>query len=147
MRQLSLKSHFLVSLQLAGITLSCWPVGWLNRGNVWWLTVVASGTVIGLTTLAYNKIGNFSIYPEPKPHIKLITDGPYRFVRHPMYSSLIIMMLGIAGYNWHWINIVGVVCVMLAVTGKAVMEESFLRKMFTEYDDYAAKTRRFIPWF
>ncbi|OZG75264.1 hypothetical protein BTA51_02445 [Hahella sp. CCB-MM4] len=147
MRRLSLKSHVLVALQLIGITLSCWPVGWINRGSVGWLVVVLLGTVAGLATLGYNKIGNFSIYPEPKPHVKLVTNGPYRFVRHPMYSSLFIMMVGIAGYNWHWLNAIGVGCVVLAVSGKAVMEERFLREMFSVYDEYAAKTPRFVPWY
>ncbi len=140
-----LKSHSLVVLQLGGVALSCWPVGWVNQGHMAWLLLVLIGTVCGLTTLAYNKIGNFRVYPEPKQDAKLITNGPYRFVRHPMYSSLILMMLGISGYNGYWPNLLGVVCVVIAVTAKAAMEEHYMVLKFSEYEGYAAKTPRFIP--
>ncbi|WP_020407273.1 methyltransferase family protein [Hahella ganghwensis] len=146
MRKPSIKSHCLVMLQLAGVALSCWPVGWINRGSAWWLIIAGCGIAFGLTTLAYNKIGNFSIYPEPKTQVKLITNGPYHLVRHPMYTSLMVMMVSIAGYNWHWVNVLGVVCVLLAVTGKALMEERFMTELFPEYRDYAAETPRFIPF-
>jgi len=141
----SLKSHGLVTVQLGGVALGCWPVGWVNQGHIAWLLLVIFGTICGLITLAYNKVGNFRIYPEPKQNSKLITNGPYRFVRHPMYSSLILMMLGIAGYNGYWLNILGVVCVLLAVMAKAKMEEDYLTQMFSDYAEYAAKTPRFIP--
>ena len=145
LRQHSIKSHILVGLQLCGLALCCYPVGLKNSGSVYWLSACALGAVLGIHTLCYNKIGNFSIYPELKKHAALITSGPYRYIRHPMYTSLIIMMIGIAFYNYHWINAIGVIMVVFAVISKANSEEKILLMEFDLYTEYQQKTHRFIP--
>lgn len=85
------------------------------------------------------------MYPEPKEHAQLITTGPYRYIRHPMYVSLIIMMLGITFYNYHVLNFFGVVMVIIAVISKARIEEKLLNNHFQNYNDYQRQTSRFIP--
>ena len=130
---------------MSGIVLSCIPVGSKNSGSIYWIILCVIGGAVGVTTLCYNKIGNFSVYPEPKQQAKLITTGPYRFIRHPMYTSLIIMMIGIALYNYHWINFLGVVIVILAVIYKANIEEVLLNNHFPDYSNYQQQTKRFIP--
>lgn len=139
-------SHIQVAGQLAGIFLACYPVGLVNRGAPWWLALCLPGVLFGVWALFHNRIGNFSVYPEPKNHAHLVTSGPYRMVRHPMYSALILMMLGITGYNGHVLNLLGFVLVLAAVTTKAVREERFLRARFSGYADYARTTPRFLPF-
>ena len=138
-------SHLLVALQFAGVALSCYPVGWQNHGHPFWLAFCAIGTALGITTLCYNKLGNFSVYPEPKTGTELITHGPYQYARHPMYTSLIVMMFGIACYNGHWLNVPGLALVLIAVLLKADREEVLLAQVFAQYPEYCDKTRRFIP--
>ncbi len=106
----------------------------------------ALGAAFGIQTLCHNKIGNFSVYPEIKQHAKLITTGPYRFIRHPMYISLLIMMIGVALYNYHWINVIGVSMVMLTVINKANIEEKLLLMRFVAYAEYQKKSHRFVPY-
>ena len=144
-RQHTLKNHFLVLVQLSGIALSCYPVNLQNYGNSLWLILCAIGAALGIWTLCFNKIGNFSVYPEIKTHAKLITNGPYHYIRHPMYSALILMMIGIALYNYHYLNAIGVFMVTLAVINKANEEEKLLLIKFSEYESYQLKTQRFIP--
>jgi len=139
-------SHVQVAAQLAGVFLCCWPVGLANLGSSWWLLFCLAGTVFGLWALFHNHVGNFRIYPEPRPGARLVTTGPYRLVRHPMYSALVVMMLGVAGYNGHFMNGAGLVLVAVAVLTKAVREERFLDEHFADYRRYAAKTPRFIPY-
>ncbi len=141
----ALSSHFLVALQMTGIALSCYPVGWENQGHPLGLALCALGGVLGSTTVWYNGPGNFSVYPEPKAGTQLITDGPYRYARHPMYTSLVIMMLGIAAYNGHWLNLSGLLLVVLSVVLKAGREEVLLAQLFSEYPAYCDRTRRFVP--
>ena len=131
---------------MSGIALSCIPVGLKNLGSVYWLVLCVIGAALGITTLCYNKIGNFSVYPEPKQQTKLITTGPYRHIRHPMYVSLIIMMVGIACYNYHYLNFLGVAMVTFAVIGKANIEEDLLNHRFDNYSTYQQQTNRFIPY-
>ena len=139
-------SHILVALQLCGIAFSCYPVGLQNSGSIFWLTLCALGAILGVLTLCYNKIGNFSVYPEIKHQAKLITSGPYQFIRHPMYTSLIVMMVGIALYNFHWLNTVGVMMVIFAVINKANIEEKLLLMRFAKYAQYQRKSHRFLPY-
>jgi len=141
-----LSSHLLVSLQMSGIAFCCYPVGLQNSGNIYWLIVCALGATLGIQTLCYNKMGNFSVYPEVKHQAALITTGPYRSIRHPMYTSLITMMIGIALYNYHWVNAVGVLMVAGAVINKANREEKLLLMKFLEYAHYQQKSYRFLPY-
>lgn len=139
-------SHVQVTTQLAGVALSCFPVGLLNRGSPGWLMLCLAGTAFGMWALFHNRVGNFRIYPEPRPGAELITSGPYRLVRHPMYTALMVMMLGVALYNGHVVNAAGFILVTVAVAGKAVREERFLGDRFRGYREYAAATPRFIPY-
>jgi protein-S-isoprenylcysteine O-methyltransferase Ste14 len=62
-----------------------------------------------------------------------------------MYVSLLLMMTGIALYNLHAVNFVGLCLVTVAVLGKVSIEERLLRARFPAYAEYAARTPRFVP--
>lgn len=141
-----LLSHVQVITQLLGVGLCCYPVGWVNLGSTWWLLLCLLGSILGLWVLFHNPIGNFSIYPELKPNAKLIITGPYKWIRHPMYGALIVMMFGIVGYNGSGFNLIGLFLVILAVVTKAIREEKFLLQLFPKYFEYSQKTKRFIPF-
>jgi len=117
-----------------------------NRGMGWFLVLCAAGTTLGLISLCYNRPSNFAVYPEVRVGAKLITRGPYQYVRHPMYVALMVMMIGIAGYNGHWINFIGAAGVIIVVTIKAVREEALLPQVFPEYRLYQSRTARFVPY-
>lgn len=131
----------LVIMQLSGVAMCCFPVGLKNMGSLYGLILCVLGAAFGITTLCYNKIGNFSVYPEPKPQAILITSGPYQYIRHPMYVSLVIMMIGIALYNFHWLNGLGLIIVTLAVIYKTTIEEKLLELHFSNYSKYQQKTK------
>jgi len=131
---------------MTGILLAAWPFATAGHGHPALFLVSAAGFALGATALAHNRPGNFNIYPEPKPDTRLITCGPYRFIRHPMYTSLLLIMLGITLYRRQPGNFLGLGLVVLAVSGKAVREEALLGRQFPAYDAYCRKTWRFIPW-
>jgi protein-S-isoprenylcysteine O-methyltransferase Ste14 len=60
--------------------------------------------------------------------------------------SLMIMLSGIALYNYHWLNSIGVVMVLYAVINSANSEEKLLLMRFNEYTEYQQKTHRFLPY-
>jgi len=136
-------SHALVATQLGGILLACYVFG--PQGSYAWLGLCAAGALLGAVTLFFNRPGNFSIYPEPKVDARLITAGPYAYVRHPMYSALMLLMAGIGAYNGGWPNLLGALAVAVAVNGKARKEERYLQRKFADYADYARRTGRFVP--
>lgn len=139
-------SHFLVALQFASIGVGLYPWAGQPQGSPWWLVLTGLGVLVGLYTLLHNRPGNFAIYPEPKERACLVTTGPYRWVRHPMYLAVLLFMLGIALYNGTWINAVAMVTLFLALWGKMIREERYLHRHFDGYGDYACRCKRLIPF-
>ena len=138
-------SHVLVALQAVFLALCCYPVGLRNAGSAWWLLLCLAGAALGILVLTYNKLGNFGVYPEIRRGAELVTEGPYKYVRHPMYGALIMMMVGIAGYNGHWTNAAAALGIVVVVAVKAQREERLLPVVFPEYADYQQRTKRFVP--
>lgn len=139
-------SYGLVGCQALGMLLACIPWAAQTRGPDEALLLSAVGACLGFATLWFNRLGNFSVFPEIKNRANLITGGPYRYMRHPMYTALILLMAGIAIYNGHEANYLGLVLVIIAVFGKSSLEERYLLEKFPNYAEYRARTRRFIPW-
>ena len=77
---------------------------------------------------------------------QLATTGPYRSVRHPQYVGFLLIM---AGFLLQWPTLLTLVMfpiLALAYTRLAMSEEHEVRAQFgTEYEQYAARTPRFIP--
>jgi protein-S-isoprenylcysteine O-methyltransferase Ste14 len=140
-----LLGYILVALQISAIILCSFPFGKI-KGFIGGLLLFAVGSVIGAITIYFNRIGNFSIYPEIKYNASLITNGPYKYIRHPMYTSLFIMMLGITIYNSHYINFIGLAILIPTLIAKAYIEESLLKNHFSTYSSYMEKTKKFIPF-
>lgn len=138
--------HLLVMAQLTGVVLAIVPPINGQQSGFGWLSVAGLGIALGMTTLCFNRIGNFSIYPTPHPSAQLITNGPYRLVRHPMYVSLALMMVGIAGYNQGVRHALAALSVIAVVIAKAGIEERLMSARYPEYDAYCRRTRRFIPY-
>ena len=57
------------------------------------LLLQASAALIGLWAVQTMHLGRFNIIPDPMPDIQLVTTGPYRFIRHPMYFSILLFFL------------------------------------------------------
>jgi len=110
------------------------------------LTILAVGILFGLWTISYNRLGNFNIRPELKEGCELITTGPYRFVRHPMYTSVLLISLALAVatpiyLEWSSLILLGVVLAL-----KSVREERLWCEGSKEYKNYMKKTKSFIPF-
>ena len=76
----------------------------------------------------------------------LVTKGPYRYIRNPIYAAAwLIIWTGVA-VHWSDMNaaLAGVVAVALLV--RIACEEQLLRAAYPEYADYARKTARLIPF-
>lgn len=145
LRKKSTISHLLVSLQFAAIVIVAWPFDGVPGDRLSWLSLSAFGVIVGLYTLAHNRLGNFGIYPEPLPDACLVTTGPYRWIRHPMYTSLLLFMLGIALYRHAWPNYLGMLLLTIAIFGKMHREELHLHTRFEDYSDYVKRTYRLLP--
>jgi len=83
----------------------------------------------------------------PRSEDKMVTDGPYRLIRHPMYTAVLSISLGLAFLIQSWAFFC-VFCVYLVLIFPLIhMEEDGLRKVYGEqYIAYQQETRRLIPF-
>ena len=79
---------------------------------------------------------------------RLVRSGPYRWVRHPSYTGLLVTFLGMGLSFHHWLSLlVLLVPIGAALARRIAVEEQALRAAFgAEYDDYSARTWRLLPW-
>jgi protein-S-isoprenylcysteine O-methyltransferase Ste14 len=81
-----------------------------------------------------------------KPGGALVTAGPYRLVRHPVYTAQILFAFGWALALGGWLTALCATALSALLNFKALMEERRLLQRFTEYRDYQARTRMLIPF-
>jgi protein-S-isoprenylcysteine O-methyltransferase len=82
-----------------------------------------------------------------QPGHRVIEDGPYRFVRHPSYSGALIALAGIGCLTLNWLGLLLIlIFTSLAYALRIPVEEKALLAQFgSEYEEYAARTKRLIP--
>ncbi len=104
-------------------------------------TMTIGGTICAIAVLAY--LGrSFSILPEAR---KLVANGPYRIIRHPLYLAEMISTLGIMlGFRQPWSALVAIVSIAIQLR-RMGLEEDVLRRAFPEYAEYAQSTERLLP--
>jgi protein-S-isoprenylcysteine O-methyltransferase Ste14 len=90
---------------------------------------------------------NWSITLEVREQHRLITQGVYRRIRHPMYSALVLYSLGHALVIPNWVaGPANLVAFAILFTLRVHAEEQMMSDTFgDEYATYAARTKRLVP--
>ena len=103
--------------------------------------LTGGGTLAELAILLW--LGrSFTILPEAR---RLVTRGPYRFIRHPLYLVSIIASLGVMiQFQNPWAFLIVLAADALQLV-RIQYEEGVLREAFPEYANYAARTWRLLP--
>ena len=86
------------------------------------------------------------IEPTSSTNRALVTDGPYRFTRNPMYLGLVTITLGIAVWIGAWPMLVVPFAVFATANWVHIpFEEAKMRRQFgAAYDDYVERVRRWV---
>lgn len=139
----------------AVITLCVPPIILLTRvGEIsdGWLPLRVIGLGIGLYGMvmwlwAAQTLGRFFVPGVGVFHDHtLVTSGPFRFVRHPIYAAVFALWLGVALGTLNWLLLVLWPGFVAGVLRQARKEEGFLQAKFgTAYEDYTRRTRQLIP--
>jgi protein-S-isoprenylcysteine O-methyltransferase Ste14 len=79
---------------------------------------------------------------EVQPGQRTISTGPYARVRHPMYSGVLVMFLGVPVSLGSWWGLLAIPPVGLVIVLRLLDEESFLAKNLAGYSEYQTHVRR-----
>jgi protein-S-isoprenylcysteine O-methyltransferase Ste14 len=84
--------------------------------------------------------------PEPASDAVLLQDGIYKFIRHPMYLSVLLTTLVITLLNINLFEVTAWLFLLITIIIKLNREESFLKEKFAEYTIYRNRTKALIPF-
>ena len=140
----------LVALQFALLAALCVPVaGVLLAGGIaavsWSWVPMMLGLALGVWALTCNRPGNFNIRPTPRLGGQLVQSGPYRWVRHPMYSAVLLVAVGCAWVSASPWAVLALALLAAVLTVKATLEERWMLAQHAGYAAYRLRSRRFIP--
>ncbi len=129
------------------IILSYTNIGQINTSiSYFGLIIIISGFILRQYSIFI--LGKFftPVVEKQKDH-KIIQHGPYKYIRHPSYTGLI---LELSGFSLALSNILALIITLIlfipAINYRIKIEEQFLSKQFKEYENYKKRTRKLIPF-
>jgi protein-S-isoprenylcysteine O-methyltransferase Ste14 len=141
LRNISLAALLLMALALVGL---------LFRGAFFSsqpTAIIAEILAVALMVWARLTFGQRSFRAVANPSAGgLVTTGPYRFIRHPIYTAA--CLFGWSGILAHWsaINVMLGVLLFVGTVGRMLCEERLVTEIYPEYRDYAQSTKRMVPY-
>jgi protein-S-isoprenylcysteine O-methyltransferase Ste14 len=126
-----------------------------RSGSVVWPQTITTNILADLATISglilfiqsHRALGrNWSSEVVIQEKHELIEKGPYAYIRHPLYSGLLLMFMGMALYCGRKVCIIVLGCCFFGFYFKSQMEERLLGKSFPAYSEYKRRTKALIPF-
>lgn len=114
---------------------------WLALAGV---GAVAVGALI-VARAAWDLGASLSPFPRPAAGARLVEGGAFRWIRHPIYSGILLAATGWAAVTGSIVTLVLVGLLALLFDAKSRREEAWLTATFAGYAAYRARTKRFVP--
>ena len=145
MKHTSVRSYVLVGVQFACIVAILVSGPWIAL-HAWFFTLELLGILLMTWAILSMKLTNMNVFPDVRAGSRLVTGGPYQWIRHPMYTALLMIMLALVcesfsywrGFCWLLLSVDLVV--------KLSYEERLLGEAFDDYEAYRLRTWRLVPW-
>ncbi|BBP45474.1 isoprenylcysteine carboxyl methyltransferase [Thiosulfatimonas sediminis] len=138
-------SYSLVSGQfglIGALAVFAFPANW----PIWSLFFYAAGTLLGLWALKTMHLGHFNIVPDPLPHLAVVTTGPYRFIRHPMYAAILLFCLPLPLLDGQLTSAWLYFALFATLLLKLHYEETLICRQVSDYRIYQTHTKKLLPW-
>ena len=118
------------------------------QAPLWWLGVALMLAGMGLRWWSIHVLAqHFTVDVAIRADHELVRRGPYRLLRHPSYTGLLMTFLGFALGLGNWLSLAAMLPVVLAFLWRIQVEERVLAAAFGDrYATYARETRRLIPF-
>ncbi|MFT7643766.1 MAG: protein-S-isoprenylcysteine O-methyltransferase Ste14 [Pirellulaceae bacterium] len=137
----------------AGVIVWIFEPNWMNWSllpiPIWarWLGIALGGLSTLLKVWTFNTLGgNYSTTVETRQDHHLITNGPYRSMRHPMYSSFALDLIAVTLITSNLYILLTSVIAFLLLVPRTITEDRNLQEKFGEqYDSYRKTTGQFLP--
>lgn len=140
------KTYFLVFLQILLMVAFPFTGQFVARNFILRLIETFGGVLAVWSIAVMMRHSRFSGFPEPKQGAKLLDRGPYRYIRNPMYSSILLVMAVVTIDHFTLLRLAIFVLEAAVLISKIKVEESLLPHAFRGYAEYKKRTRRLIPF-
>ena len=110
------------------------------------ISLQVAAVLLGIWAVVIMRIGNFNIVPIPVKNGVLITSGPYKMIRHPMYTSLLLFVIPELISDFSYLRLWSFSVLLITLLLKLTYEENLLIEKFDGYTIYIHKTKRIIPF-
>lgn len=116
------------------------------RPGPWAGGLLVAGGALGLWALAAMPLRQMRIVPEVHARGRLVRSGPYRRIRHPMYSAVLLAAAGALATDPAPFRIALLIALVVLLVAKLLREERLLCAAYPDYAAYQASTWRLVPW-
>ncbi len=118
------------------------------QAPLWWLGIAMMLAGMPLRWWSIHVLArHFTVDVSIREDHALVSRGPYRRLRHPSYTGLLMTFLGFALCLGNWLSLVAIVPVVLAFLWRIRVEERALAAALPDrYPAYADRTKRLIPF-
>ncbi len=142
--------YIYVTIQLALFVLYWWQPGAMQKifPEIWkfigLVLTCLSLVIILIAFLQLNK--NLTMLPTPVKNAKLITNGIFKYIRHPIYTGIFLFATGWALMDMQFSRLFIAFLILLLFEIKSNYEERKLAEQFSEYETYKKQTGKFFPY-
>ena len=140
---------------LVALNLEVWfanPLSWYQLISWFLLIVCIIPLVLGIRSLVSRGKPDARARKEPsliafEKTSMLVTSGIYRYIRHPMYSSLLLLTWGVFFKDPGWLGVILAAVATFFWFATAIADEQECIRFFgPQYQEYMKHTRRFLPF-
>lgn len=142
---MSTKSAILIFLQFVCFAYFIFNENLLVNNTL--ITIQIIGFILSIWAIFVMRIGNFNVQPEVKINAVFITSGPYKLIRNPMYTGLLLFFSANIIANFSFFSLAVFMILISVFLTKISMEEGFLSHKFgLQYEKYKKRTYRLLPF-
>lgn len=137
--------YLLVVIQFAGIAF------FVVTGNIFPQHIIVLifqliSLLLGVWAILAMKLHTVTALPSVRQSGQLCTSGPYRVIRHPMYTAVLLLLLAFLLNDYSPIRLMVLLIVFVDLIVKMNVEEKILVAHYVGYQAYRKKTKRIVPF-
>ena len=140
-----ISSHLYVAMQFTGIGAILFTGPWICSAITGLFFQIAAILLASFALFVMRK-SKIRILPDLAQGATLITSGPYKYIRHPMYTSLLMFFIPLIVEQFTPYRLAFLTILFISLILKILHEEKQLANNFTQFKSYQKKSKMLIPF-